>query len=237
MLLLHPRTTILKYITGNISFLAELDSMESPRLPGLAPDGTYTSFHNSPAHTHQAKGYPDLASRVFLGQVAEQAPHIPIFALVDLDPDGIAILSTYKYGSYRLAHEKVTPQDTPGLSLPNMQWLGVKRHHISRTPVGESNTDTNVVPALQGIMKLTARDRTKAMRMLDWDLCREDGPEQDWRHELQTMLMLNTKAEMQILDELPGGLVSWLGSELDTACAQRLELSTDRPCSDDGMLF
>jgi meiotic recombination protein SPO11 len=175
-----------------------------------------------------------------LGHIAVQAPHIPIFALVDLDPDGIAILSTYKYGSYRLAHERVTPQDTPGLSLPNMHWLGLKRHHISRTPVGESDTDTNAVPQLQGIMKLTARDRTKAMRMLEWDLCRDGGPEQGWRHELQIMLMLNTKAEMQILDELPGGLVSWLSGELDTACTQRLErleLSMDPPCSDDGMLF
>jgi meiotic recombination protein SPO11 len=173
-----------------------------------------------------------------LGHIADQAPHIPMFALVDQDPDGIAILSTYKYGSYRLAHEKVTPKDTPGLNLPNMHWLGVKRHHVSRTPVGEGNTSTNAMPELQGIMKLTARDRTKAMRMLEWDLCRDGGPEQDWRHELQTMLMLNTKAEMQILDELPGGLVSWLSIELDTACAHSLGLLVDRPCSDDdGMLF
>jgi meiotic recombination protein SPO11 len=160
-----------------------------------------------------------------------------MFALVDLDPDGIAILSTYKYGSYRLAHEKVTPQDTIGLNLPNMQWLGVKRHHISRTPVGEGNTDTNAMPELQGVMRLTARDRTKAMHMLEWDLCGDGGPEQGWRHELQMMLMLNTKAEMQILDELPVGLVAWLSRELDTTCTQSLELSVDRPGSDDGMLF
>jgi hypothetical protein len=50
MLLLHPRTTILKYITGNISFFAELDFMESPRLPGLGPDSTYTSVYITPAH-------------------------------------------------------------------------------------------------------------------------------------------------------------------------------------------
>jgi meiotic recombination protein SPO11 len=172
-----------------------------------------------------------------LRRVADQAPHIPMFALVDLDPDGIAILSTYKYGSYRLAHEKVAPQDTPGLNLPNMQWLGVKRHHICRTPVGEGDTDTNVMPELQGIMRLTARDRTRAMRMLEWDLCADGGPEQAWRHELQMMLMLNTKAEMQILDELPHGLVSWVSSELDTACTQSLGLSMGRPGSDDGMLF
>jgi meiotic recombination protein SPO11 len=150
-----------------------------------------------------------------------------MYALVDLDPDGIAILSTYKYGSYRLAHEDITPKDTPGLSLPSIQWLGLNRHHISRIPVGEGDTRTGVMPALQGLMKLTARDRTKAARMLEWDLCAEDGLEESWRHELQTMLILNTKAEMQILDELPGGLVSWLTGVLGTACERSLEPRVD----------
>jgi meiotic recombination protein SPO11 len=154
-------------------------------------------------------------------------------ALVDLDPDGIAILSTYKYGSYRLAHEDVAQGDTPGLNLPNLRWLGVKSHDISRTPVGESGTNTSVLPQLQGLMKLTARDRTKAMRMLEWDLCVEDGPEQDWRRELQAMLTLNIKAEMQILDELPGGLVSWARRGLESG----QELLGSSSNSDDGMLF
>jgi meiotic recombination protein SPO11 len=185
----------------------------------------------------QAKGYPDVASRTFLRHVADQAPHVPMVALVDLDPDGIAILSTYKYGSYRLAHEDVAPKNTPGLSLPNIRWLGVKSYQVSRAPVGESVTDTGVMPELQGLMKLTARDRTKAARMLEWDLCAEDGPEKEWRHELQSVLMLNVKAEMQILDELPGGLVSWLSGELENACEQSLWPLGNSACSDDGMLF
>ena len=51
--------------------------------------------------------------------------------------------------------------------------------------------------------------------MLEWDLCAEGGLEAEWRGELQRMLMLNMKAEMQILDEVAGGLVSWLVSELE----------------------
>ncbi|KAH4155448.1 hypothetical protein HBH43_212630 [Parastagonospora nodorum] len=183
-----------------------------------------------------AKGYPDVASRLFLRRVADQAPKIPMFALVDLDPDGMAIMSTYKYGSYRLAHEDTTRKETSGLSLPSIQWIGVRRHHIYRTPVDEGGADASVMPELQGLMKLTARDRTKAACMLEWDLCAEGGPEEDWRHELQAMLMLNTKAEMQILDELPGGLVSWLNCVLGTAC-ERSELLVDSHGSDDGMLF
>lgn len=181
-----------------------------------------------------AKGYPDIASRRFLRQLASHSPSIPVYAFVDLDPDGVAILSTYKYGSYRLAHEDVTPNDTPALSLPQMRWLGVKSHHIiSRTPVGERGTDTCAMPPLQGLMRLTTRDRTKAMKMLEWNLCGEDGPEPEWRQELQGMLMLNVKAEMQILEELPGGLVSWLSSELNQACGQQV----DNACLEDGMLF
>ncbi|KAH7396225.1 Spo11/DNA topoisomerase VI subunit A [Pyrenochaeta sp. MPI-SDFR-AT-0127] len=185
-----------------------------------------------------AKGYPDLASRKFLRLLVDHAPHIPVYALMDLDPDGIAILATYQYGSYRLAHEAAgVPNETPSLSLPNIHWLGVKSHHISRTPVDESDTDTNVMPELQGLMKLTVRDRTRAARMLEWDLCTEDGPEQGWRQELQMMLVLNIKAEMQILDELPCGLVSWVCTELGKAVEQTCRQPMDSNGSDDGMLF
>ena len=160
-----------------------------------------------------------------------------MFVLVDADPDGIAILNTYKYGSYRLAHEDVTPTDTPALSLPNIRWLGVKSHHMSRTPVGEDGTESDVMPQLQGLMRLTARDRIKAARMLEWNLCTEDGLEQGWRQELQKMLMLNVKAEMQILDELPGGLVSWVGNKVRHAKELGCPPPMSSDCSDDGMLF
>jgi meiotic recombination protein SPO11 len=160
-----------------------------------------------------------------------------MYAFIDLDPDGIAIMSTYKYGSYRLAHEDVTRKDTPALSLPNIRWLGVKSHHMSRTPIGEENTGTTTTRKLQGLMRLTARDRTKAAQMLEWNLCAEDGPEQGWRQELQMMLKLNIKAEMQILDELPGGLVSWLSDMLGQADEQVCGWPTDNDNLDDGMLF
>jgi meiotic recombination protein SPO11 len=169
--------------------------------------------------------------------MADHAPHIPIYAFVDLDPDGIAILSTYKYGSYRLAHESVGAGDTPALSLPKLRWLGVKRHHISRFPVIDSDTDTGTIPELQGLMRLTTRDRTKATRMLEWDICCEAGPEQDWRCELQTMLTLNVKAEMQILDEVQGGVVGFLSNELHRTEQEGTGLAVDKACSDDGLLF
>ena len=162
-----------------------------------------------------------------------------MFVLVDFDPDGIAILSTYKYGSYRLAHEDVTLLNTPALSLPNIRWLGIKSHDLSQSATVKDVTETNATPQPQGLMRLTVRDRRKAARMLEWNLCVENGPEQSWRQELQRMLMLNTKAEMQVMDELiPGGLVSWLSNKLEHTTEQ---LVTSAPIgstsSDDGMLF
>lgn len=146
-------------------------------------------------------------------------------------------MSTYKYGSFRLAHEDITSKDTQALSLPGMRWLGLKRQHIVRTPMEQHSMHTCAGPELRGLMKLTARDRTKAVRMLEWDLCSETGPEQDWRHELQTMLMLNVKAEMQILDELPGGLVSFLRLELDQLEREKAGVVEVTTCSDDCLLF
>jgi meiotic recombination protein SPO11 len=204
--------------------------MSSPQWEKLGSNGVILT----------AKGYPDISSRRFLRQLADHVPHIPMYAFVDLDPDGIAILSTYKYGSYRLAHEDLASTDTPTLSLPNVRWLGLKSAHLTRPPVFENDSDEIATPLhLQGLMRLTARDRTKAQRMLEWDLCAEDGPEQGWRQELQKMLMCNVKAEMQILDELPMGLVSWLSGELEQkgmVYARNSEL-LDADISDDGMLF
>jgi|SRR5690242_3188022 len=160
-----------------------------------------------------------------------------MYVLVDLDPDGIAIMSTYKYGSFRLAHEDMASRNTQALSLPSMRWLGVKRQHIVQAPMEQHSMHTCAVPELHGLMRLTARDRSKAVRMLEWDLCSETGPEQDWRHELQTMLMLNVKAEMQILDELPGSLVSFLRLELDQLERKQVGVAEVTTSPDDGLLF
>lgn len=137
-----------------------------------------------------------------------------MYALVDFDPDGIAIMSTYKHGSHSLAHENMTSSSTPALALPELHWLGVRSDQVFRIPAGEGDTKGGATSDAQGLMKLTPRDRKKASRMLEWDLLAENGPEPEWRRELQTMLMLNVKAEMQILEERPGGLSAWLEGEL-----------------------
>lgn len=118
---------------------------------------------------------------------------------MDFDPDGLSIMSTYKHGSFRLSHENFK------LNVPRIQWLGLKSRDLcSEAPPSDS----------AGILHLSLRDRKKAAKMLEWDLMRENGPEMEWRRELQVMLMLNFKAEMEVLGEREGGLEMWVQERL-----------------------
>jgi meiotic recombination protein SPO11 len=118
---------------------------------------------------------------------------------MDFDPDGLGIMSTYKYGSMALAHEN------QNLAVPSIQWVGVRSSDIIR---GESD--------MTGLLKLSSRDRRIAMRMLEKDIFEECGREEEWRREVQVMLMLNVKAEIQILSA-GQGLEDWLDRKLALA--------------------
>jgi meiotic recombination protein SPO11 len=177
-----------------------------PRVPPLTyHEATFRSLVSSsfwqPLSSHgilvTGKGYPDMATRLLLRSIAIpssrnnfKAP--PVFGLFDSDPDGLDILSTYKHGSTVLAHEKAD------LELPCLQWLGLSSEALG----GASDLHES-----QGQLKLSDRDRKKAIRMLERETFKL---ELEWRREVQMMLMLNVKAEIQILDAKEGGLVSWL---------------------------
>lgn len=148
-----------------------------------------------------AKGYPDIATRALLRFLSDPSPQNgfaspPVYALVDFDPDGMAIFSTYKHGSANLAHE------TANLHLPQIQLMGLGRAHIL------PSTDANLS---QNLLALTARDRSKARKMLWWEVL---ANEDDLRANLQVMLMLNVKAELQLLDMVPNGMSKLLKQSL-----------------------
>jgi len=120
-----------------------------------------------------------------------------VFGLFDYDPDGINIMQTYRLGSIKLAHEH-------GCTVPEMQWLGVKLDDISPSALGN-----------HGALELNARDRDKARAML----ARQEGFLGDALQDrcfvaLRRMLMLNMKAEIQILDLDPGGVAGWVEDRL-----------------------
>ena len=152
----------------------------------------------------KAKGIPDISTRAFLRHLSTVT--LPpnqirprIFGLVDYDPYGIGILSTYKYGSIKLAHENAY------LTVPSIHCLGVQSADLYL----ETDSDDEL-----GLMRLTSRDRRIAVKMLERPTFAEDGPEPIWRRELQVMLMLNTKAEIQHLSVREGGLEKWLEDKL-----------------------
>ena len=148
-----------------------------------------------------AKGYPDISTRAMLRFLSSPSPQNgfcapSVYTMVDFDPDGIAILSTYKYGSENLAHE------TSHMCLPQIQWLGLRSEHV---------LSDKATHADQWLLTLTARDRKKARSMLGWQILEGD---EDLRRELQVMLMLNLKAELQLLDATPDGMSKLLESSL-----------------------
>ena len=122
------------------------------------------------------------------------------FALVDYDPDGLAIVSNYKYGSRALAHENM------GKTVNDIRWLGLTSSQVVANQGASDNQ--------QSLIILSARDRKKANHMLDHEVFQESGPEPGWRRELQVMLILNIKAELQICDSPVDGLSAWLKTEL-----------------------
>ncbi|KAI2821009.1 hypothetical protein CBS63078_1710 [Aspergillus niger] len=150
------------------------------------------------------KGYPDLSTRAFVRKLFDHSHQLTkrpqFYAFVDGDPDGMAIMATYKYGSVAFAHEN------RNLNVPGLHWLGLRLADVvaGAGPLGD---DT--------LLRLTKRDRKKAIAMLSknpvWEA---DGPEPEWRVELQRMLMLNVKAEMEILYDMEGGLTGWLDRKL-----------------------
>ncbi|KAL2394049.1 Meiotic recombination protein rec12 [Exophiala dermatitidis] len=149
-----------------------------------------------------AKGYPDLATRHFLRNLADHAQTpIQISGLFDWDPDGIQILKCYLYGSKRLAQEHCC-------ILPEMKWIGIRAHDIHRLD-----------GATQESLPLSMRDRALARSMLASEEWRDELGEilpglQEATVEIQRLLMLNRKAEIQILDQGGGEFEQWLVGKL-----------------------
>ncbi|KAG0156110.1 hypothetical protein PDIDSM_3286 [Penicillium digitatum] len=151
------------------------------------------------------KGYPDFMTRTFLRAISDSASKQSrsqprFYALTDGDPHGMAIMSTYKYGSAAHLHQNAR------LSIPRLQWLGLRV------------TDIIAVPEVLGdtaLLSLTMQDRKKIMAMLrNSPVWASDGPEPEWRAELQRMMILNLKAEIEILYGCQGGLEGWINRRM-----------------------
>ncbi|KAK1714542.1 Spo11/DNA topoisomerase VI subunit A [Colletotrichum acutatum] len=162
------------------------------------------------------KGYPDLNTKQFVHLLHTAKPELPIFALMDFDCYGIAIMRCYSHGTRGHAHEQAT-------TVPSMQWLGIKSDDLAfrQDAIPTRGLDVNGSQRRLGAStfdsssSLTLRDRTRSINMIKE--IEEDGPDndRDCRRELQVMLFLGIKAEIQAVDNT-GDMSRWLDEHMGT---------------------
>lgn len=195
------------------------------------PDGRRNLFPGDEAKALQAKGYPDLITRSFLNLVHMTNPQLPILGLMDFDPDGVNILKCYRYGSQKLAHEI-------NARTPEIRWLGIKSsqlmhihgaENVNLSPDQASSQDSqssaftlattrtavSSTSCQDPIMYLSSRDRRAAVSALRVLQSSPPGEMEvtEMVRELQVMLNLGIKAEIEWLDE-SGNLCQWLDQEI-----------------------
>ncbi|OWZ69979.1 hypothetical protein AYX14_04626 [Cryptococcus neoformans] len=127
------------------------------------------------------KGFPDLATRQILRLIADTFPCVKMYALVDADPHGLKILSTYMYGS------KANAYSTDYEDLPlrdRVQWLGLRASDWSYLHINYDD-----------LIPLEQSDIQMAMSMLR----DHQALPVDWKRELSHMLHLHRKAEIEII--------------------------------------
>ena len=118
-----------------------------------------------------------------------------MFGIFDYDAYGVDILKCYLVGS----KASTTEVD---IALPELRWIGVKSEHI--------------IDLESGIIPLGVNDRAKARNMLEGMRLESSVVPvlASCAAELQRMLMLNQKAEIQAIDSQPGGLSKWVEDQM-----------------------
>lgn len=162
----------------------------------------------------------------------EKAPHLSILTLADYDVDGLNIVRCYRYSADPTSRGAITLN-------PGIKWLGITTNQLLELEASVSaepwsnrealNTATNLEGGLSRnltsttsqdpVRQITQRDRKVAVGVLDelsrWAL--NDIVAENLLRELQRMLMLGAKCEIQWLDDA-GDLVAWLDGELRGVC-------------------
>ncbi|KAJ8766542.1 hypothetical protein K2173_023789 [Erythroxylum novogranatense] len=125
------------------------------------------------------RGYPDIPTRRFLRLLMENL-HLPIYGLVDCDPYGFDIMTTYRFGSMKMAY------DAKFLRVPEIHWLGVFPSDLERYGIPD-----------RCLLPLTTKDRRRTKTMLYRCYLHREVP--NWRLELELMLQRGAKFEIEAL--------------------------------------
>ncbi|KAI9149479.1 Meiotic recombination protein rec12 [Paramyrothecium foliicola] len=177
-----------------------------------------------------AKGYPDMVTLSFLRLLQHTHPQLPMYGLVDFDPDGVNIFRCYRYGSeaygvgsddlhiHRLGIKAshVTQMKPTDLYVPS-QLNEEERSSQSSTRSTTSRAPASSTTSRDPYSQLTCRDRKLAAATLERLSTRPalDHEVDALKDELQTILMLGMKVEIEWVDEA-GSITDWLDFELET---------------------
>ncbi|XP_078173148.1 sporulation 11-2 [Carex rostrata] len=131
-------------------------------------------FSQLPSILITAKGYPDLASRFLLHRLSENFPSMPIFALVDWNPAGLAIICTYKFGSISMGLESYR-------YACNVKWLGLR------------GDDLHLIPE-NAFIEMKPRDHQISKSLLSSNFLPEA-----YKMELEKMVEVGRRAEIEAL--------------------------------------
>ncbi|XP_054824185.1 meiotic recombination protein SPO11-2 [Prosopis cineraria] len=131
-------------------------------------------FHQIPSILITAKGYPDIASRFLLHRFSLAFPNLPILALVDWNPAGLAILCTFKFGSVGMGLEAYR-------YACNVKWLGLR------------GDDLHLLPE-QSLVPFKPKDLQIAKSLMSSKILQEN-----YREELALMVQRRNRAEIEAL--------------------------------------
>ncbi|KAI4315465.1 hypothetical protein L6164_028272 [Bauhinia variegata] len=131
-------------------------------------------FHQIPSIIITAKGYPDIATRFLLHRISRGFPDLPILALVDWNPAGLAILCTFKFGSIGMGLEAYR-------YACNVKWLGLR------------GDDLHLLPE-QSLVPLKPRDLQIAKSLMSSEILQEN-----YKEELTLMVQNGRRAEIEAL--------------------------------------
>lgn len=118
------------------------------------------------------RGFPDYSTRLFV-KLLEDTFEIPILGLFDMDPFGISIMKTYRFGSKSSCYDNINMAST------RMKWLGLRP------------SDFDIIPKNNRI-ELNENERKVLKRYLN-----ETNLPEEIKNELKIMVQYNQKAEIE----------------------------------------
>ncbi|KAF2575802.1 hypothetical protein F2Q70_00001333 [Brassica cretica] len=154
-------------------------------------------FNHIPCVFITAKGYPDIATRFFLHRMSITFPHLPILALVDWNPAGLAILCTFKFGSIGMGLEAyrygTKTQTFASHYIPTVMMVFDSSVACNVKWIGLRGDDLNLIPE-ESLVPLKAKDSQIAKSLLSSKILQEN-----YREELSLMIETGKRAEIEAL--------------------------------------